>query len=763
MTNLVVTIFEAFEEPRIVSLSEKDKIHYFGRDDSNDIVFKSKIVSGQHGRILYKNNRWIIEDKEAYREKGSKNGLIYNGYSIVSRVISDGDFFRIDDGIETKPSGVLLLFSYSEKGNTWKTVSFNEKYELSIGRDISCDIVIPFSSASKIHARIVKSDDGAYIVDNDSTNGILINGKRVLGKKELHEKDIITISSAKIIYTSRQIRYCLNEKGVSLVAENLVVERNGKKGNRIITCNHTSLAINPGELIGIVGGSGAGKSTVLNCMSGYLKPNKGNVFVNGIDLYKNYDDIKQSFGYVPQADIVFGNLSLKDSLFYSARLRLPKDTSKNEIENIVRKVIRIVELNGFEDKIISQMSGGQRKRASIAVELLSDPSLLFLDEPASGLDPGTERSLMQTLRSMADNGKTIVMITHSTLQLELCDKIIFLGRGGNLCYFGNINNAKEFFNINNIVDVYAILNEKSDVYKNKYDEFNSIDRRIIEEQKSEKTKQKKKYKSQLITLCERYLKLITNDFSKVISLAIQAPVLIFLISLVADGEQFKQYEITKSLFFVLACSGFWIGMLNAIQEICKEREIVKREFMTGLSLADYIISKFLILAIIGMIQSIILVCGFWFLIGLPEKGLVLQSGIEIFVTTFLTILASIAIGLFVSSVVKNADKAMIYVPILLMIQILFSGLIFKLEGIVESLSWFTTCRWSMEGYGTVANLNALELKLQTEGILIPHDAEYFFDYTKEHLIFSWLMLGCFAIGFTMLARISMEHLKREQA
>ena len=193
----------------------------------------------------------------------------------------------------------------------------------------------------------------------------------------------------------------------------------------------------------IIGGSGAGKSTILNCMCGYLPPDKGEVYINGINLYQNFDLVKKLIGYVPQSDIVYDNLTLHDMLFYTAKLRLPKDTSRNECEVAIDRAINLVELKEKKNSYIKALSGGQKKRASIAVDLLSDPNLLFLDEPTSGLDPGTERNLMYSLRNMADHGKTVILVTHSTLQLKLCDKIVFYGKRRKSLFCRNLRGSSE--------------------------------------------------------------------------------------------------------------------------------------------------------------------------------------------------------------------------------------------------------------------------------------------------------------------------------
>lgn len=185
--------------------------------------------------------------------------------------------------------------------------------------------------------------------------------------------------------------------------------------------------------------------------------------------------------------------------------------------------------------------------------------------------------------------------------------------------------------------------------------------------------------------------------------------------------------------------------------------------MTGLSLTSYVLSKILVLGILCVIQSVLIVGVFSVSVGLPEEGLLTQPFVELFATTFLTAVASTAMGLFVSSLFTNADRAMTVAPILLMPQILFSGLIFKLDGATEMISWFAVCRWSMEGYGTTANLNQLEMRLQQQGIAIVHEAEDFFTFTTEHLLTAWGILGAFIVVFLLMARIVLSTIGKEKS
>lgn len=749
-----LTIVDGYSTPRSIQLATFGKTEIrFGRSNKNDIVLESRAVSAVHGRLLLKNGIWYIEDKELYDNKSSTNGLLYNDVPVKAHAIHDGDFVRIDGGQEHSIEGVLFLFSSSVTSTRWLTFPISGRESVSIGRDTTQDICLPHSSVSKTHAKIVRDRDGCYISDCNSQNGVILNNRHISHKERLHEKDIITITNNKLIFMTTMVFYCCSQEGISVDVNDVVVQR-GKGRKAFLTNRNITFHVNPGELVAIVGGSGAGKSTILNCMCGYLRPTKGAVSINGMDLYQNYSSLKKLVGYVPQSDIVYDNLTLYEMLMYTAKLRLPKDTSEKERDAAINRAISLVELQEKRDSLIKSLSGGQRKRASIAVELVSDPYLLLLDEPASGLDPGTERSLMLSLREMANHGKTVVLVTHSTLQLMLCDKIAFLGNGGYLCFFGTYEDALTFFRTSSIVDIYTKLTEQPQFWSEKFSwarlPIQPIKPSAIEKERS------RHGISQFGALSSRYYKLLIHDNKRCLLLLGQAPLLAVLISLVADGNQFDQYEMTKSLLFALSCAAFWVGMLNAIQEICKERTIVKREYMTGLSLNSYLSSKILVLSGLCFVQSLLMVTVLVKVIGIPEESVIFHPFLELLLTTFITTVAATATGLFVSALFSNADRALTIAPILLMPQILFSGLIFKLDGPTEYISWVAVSRWSVEGYGTTANLNDLPLRLQQQGVAIPHEAESFFEFTPDHLLQSWAILAIYTFICLILARIALS-------
>jgi len=769
-TGSLVTVFDGNTTPRTLRLDAFGKgVIQFGRAPGNDIVLTSHLVSGEHGRFVNKGGAWVIEDKAAYKGTPSTNGIIYNNASIISRMVGDGDFIRIDDNVQTVADGVLFVFSSADSNNKWYNLPLNTKPYYTIGRDQGCDVVLPHVSVSKNHARITREAGGYFITDCGSANGIIVNNRRVVGKVRLQEKDVINITNSKLIFSAGVLYYCCYRSGISVDATGIVVKR-GKGRKAFITSNHVSLGVKPGELVAIIGGNGAGKSTILNCMCGYLPPTEGQVYINGVNLYQNFDFLKKLIGYVPQQDIVYDNLTLHDMLMYTAKLRLPKDTSKAEMEAAINRAIEMVELTEKKNSFIKALSGGQRKRASIAVELLSDPNLLFLDEPSSGLDPGTERNLMQSLRKMADNGKTVILVTHSTLQLKMCDKIVFMGKGGNLCFYGSHDEALGFFGVTDIVDVYNMITDNSKLWSKTFEATRERPGKI-RETAAPGAKKKESVGKQLAVISMRYLKLVTNDRQRLLLLLIQAPLLAFLISVVADGNQYKTFSTTQSLLFALSCSAFWVGMLNAIQEICKERTILRREYMTGLSLTAYITSKIIVLGALCCLQSLMIVGVFSSTVGLPEEGIIGSPFMELFISTALTAIAATAMGLFVSSLFSNPDRAMTVAPILLMPQILFSGVIFQLEGSSQILSDLAVCRWSMIGYGVSAKINDLPASFHTDPTTgmefpVPVSAERLDEALEpitSNLTESWLMLAAFVVGFLLLARIVLGKIAKEKS
>ena len=705
----------------------KNKIS-FGSSFNNDIAISSNSVDDHQGYIeITEYGVLISNDSLQVPMIGNDNKIIDDVY------LSEGSFIKILS--KDNQTGIIMIMSINKNLDAWETYTLSSG-SISIGSSGSCDIVLSPAGVAKHHATIHHTSNKTSITDELSLNGVYVNGKTIPQSENipLNNLDIIFIGNTKLILSDNKLIYQIFEKGIQLDAIDIVKDVKIKFKTRQIS-SHVSMSIKPSEFVAFVGGSGAGKSTFMKCISGVDRPTSGTVLLNGENLYENYENLKYNIGYVPQDDIVFSNLTLHDTLQYAAKLRMPDNTSAKERNQRIKEVLDIVSLTDFENSYIRQLSGGQRKRASIAVELLADPNLFFLDEPTSGLDPGTERSIMKTLRKMSQMGKTIILVTHNTLNLHLCDKVAFFGDGGHLCFYGSPQEALDFFEVNDFVDIYTLINENLDYWYNKFEDTREkVIPKEIQPGKSNNIENKKKpFLKQLIILIKRYIKLISNDIQQLLILFAQAPIVAVLLALVTTDDLYKSYDDTKAILFSLGCASIWLGLLNSVQEICKEKVILQKEHMADLKLSAYLLSKFIVQGILAFIQALLLVFIFQKMAGSSEYSILIDSFWDIQLICFLSILSSATMGLFISAFVKNANIAMTIIPLVLVPHLLFSGMLFKLEGVSDFISNFVLCRWTVEGLGTSANLNELTHLVQTINPMIEVEAENYFTFTVEHM------------------------------
>ena len=351
------------------------------------------------------------------------------------------------------------------------------------------------------------------------------------------------------------------------------------------------------------------------------------------------------------------------------------------------------------------------------------------------------------------------MVTHTTQSLDLCDKIIFMGKKGRLAFMGTPEEAKMFFGTESLIEIYNLLEEDTDSWAGQFDRFNPIPEiPQMQEESVEKPKRKSAIK-QLFTLTKRYGELVKNDLPRLGLLMIQPILIAILIKVVASDDVFDIYEPTQQILFTFSCSGIWIGIFNTIQEVCKERAIVKREYMSNLRLTTYILSKYAIQLLISLAQTFIFVGLFTVLMGnLPSSGVKTSCFAEVFITMWLTIYSSSALGLLVSSIMKNGDRAMAVSPFLLIIQLLFSGILFPLKGASEIISYFTVSRWSVEALGNVVDLNGLKHKYQQ----IHYKPDDMFLHNWPHLSHTWLILVAFIVVLAVLSIICLRNVSKDR-
>lgn len=757
----------------------KDRI-LFGSDAAQcDVVIPLPTVSGVHGKIKFSDGQTYIGDM------GSANGMyMYRGQSYERMQPGKyyrknrGDWiFRIDSAHLSKENSVVVILTESTNKSAWQCVPLQEGLT-TIGRDPHNSILMESPGFSRRHAGIIRQNGNYMILDYGSVNGVYVNGRKIDRQAPVAEKDMIQIAGFLFFIVDGKLLYQGAISGVSLRLENISKEvGSGSSRKRIL--NQVFCDIGSNEFVAIIGGSGAGKTTVMNAMSGFDVEISGRVYCNGIDLRRNFGTLKNMIGFVPQQDIIYENLKLRKMLLYTAKMKMPPDTSRSEMEKRIQKVLEMVDLTAHANTYIRKLSGGQKKRASIAVEMLADPGLFFLDEPTSGLDPDTEQSLMHTLAKLSKSeGKTIIMVTHTTQSIHLCDKVIFMGPGGKICYCGPPSEINQYFGKKDLVEVYNELAGNVDNWNGYYlqnymqEHSTSPEGELQDPTKLKKLSAGRRVSTvkQLCVLTSRYMSLILNDLSRLLLLLIQPVAIAFLLILVAQEGTFVNFDDTKSILFALSCSGIWIGLFNTIQEVCKERPILKREYMGNLKLPCYILSKYIVQGLICLLQATLLTTIFLNLLEhLAKGGAIWQShpGVEMWLTMVLTIYASASMGLIVSSLVRNADRAMAFAPFVLIVQLLFSGVLFTLGDGAIVISKITVSRWAMECLGNTANLNALPYKeIETEMgefMKIPADPhEDFFVRTSEHLWHTWELLLLITVLCGIVSVIVLRNLKKDK-
>ena len=698
----------------------------FGSAPDNELVVAppSGTVSGHHGIIVMQGSWCTI------RDTNSSNGLYLNGMRQQEFRIAPGDVVSI--GLPSR-GATRCVIVVGVAGQSWDVFPLAGRQVVRIGRVQGNDLVISDPTVSATHAALQYDGTGWSISDLGSTNGTKVDGRFVTQPIPLYSGSTIGLGNTQAVFLDGCLLLSGSRHGVDVDARNLVRYRKNK-GKTIITTDHISLHIKRGEFVAIVGGSGCGKSTILNELNGSEPADEGSVTLDGTDLYANYKMLKSSIGYVPQEDIVYDNLRLEDMLLYAAKLRMQPDTTAQERQARVDEVIDLLELNHVRQNYIGRLSGGQKKRASIAVELLADPRLLFLDEPTSGLDPGIERKLMQRLSEMAREGRTIILVTHTTLNLHLCDQVVFLGAGGKLAYAGDPLQALPFFGVQDFVEVYPLIDENPEYWEQ---QFAQGPGRAAQQpaQQQPQASEMGKHKSpgffrQFLTLSARYAKILLNDRARLALMVFQAPLLAYLIHIVAGKGVFEICEDTKFYLFALSCAAFWVGIFDSIQEICKENNIFTRECDGGLRIGSYLASKVLVLGVLCLVQTALLVATLIITEGSPTNALI-NPVFELMMSTYITVISAMCLGLLVSALFKSPDKALAMAPILIMPQILFSGIAFELNGITEKVSYAINCRWAIEALGTTSDLNDLDLAIYGEKIVIPAETRVLEDQDIE--------------------------------
>lgn len=477
-------LIDARKTPVMLSLSGEATM---GRDypgSDRDIRICSGIVGRKHGEFVYDNS----SDTYYYIDNNSLNGTFINGIKLQpfnnrgSRAfkLSDGDIIRIDrsDLSHPHPEAVLIIFSRSfEKNEQWNTVDITNCYKITIGRDEKNTIRLADIMTSRLHAQIQNEPGHAVISDCNSQNGVMVNGKRIDRSERIHYNDVIRIANTMLIFTDSSIVY--NNPGER--SGRLTVDIHDQTfGSRTII-KSIAFEADTRDFILILGGSGAGKTTLINAVLGEVKAN-GNVSLDGQSLYDNFKTMKSQVGLVPQFVNLRDNDKVMSTLMDIADIKL-RGYSKKEKQDRIDKILETLGVQGLKNHLIRQLSGGQKKKISVAAQLVGFQKVFILDEPDSGLDPASRIQQMEILSDIADSGKIVMVVSHASeegLNTDSGDyrfsKVLVLAKSvldncGELAFYGDTDEALRFFGINSLKEIIIEINPENEGGKGKSDYY----------------------------------------------------------------------------------------------------------------------------------------------------------------------------------------------------------------------------------------------------------------------------------------------------
>ncbi|WP_084960857.1 FHA domain-containing protein [Thermoactinospora rubra] len=706
-----------------------------------DVVIVDARVSRHHVEIFFQGGRWLL------RDLGSRNGTYLGERRVFEVEVTGGCAVRLggpDHGplVSLEPRALPgtpppapstpgtprpvpdMPVTMTGKpthpglpsGPPQRTLPLGAR--LRVGRAPGNDLPLPDDLlVSRHHAELTRAPHGYVVRDLRSRNGTYVNGHRV-AEASLRPGDTISAGHHRLVFLGDRVAVHDESGAVSLHAEELTV-----RAGRSVLLDRVSLRLDARSLMAVVGPSGAGKSTLLGALTGFRPATEGRVLYEGRDLYACYDDLRHRIGLVPQDDILHKELTVERALAYSAALRFPQDVSRAERQRRIDEVLGQLDLDERRGLRVDRLSGGQRKRTSVALELLTKPSLLVLDEPTSGLDPSLDKEVMNTLRALADDGRTVVVVTHSVLHLSVCDRVLVLCRGGKIGYFGPPGELLGFFGVSEYADVFKMVSEEPDRWAERFRRSPYFARYCgapgrsaahVAQPAPAPPPPKQSLARQFGILARRMAAVIRSDRLAALSM-IGLPIALALMTRVIEGSDGLgvpkgRTEEAGTLLIILIFGAALMGLIGAIREIVKEKPIYRRERAVGLSPAAYLLSKLLVLGVVNVAQAAVFVQ--LSLIGRkpPADPLVLGP-VEIVAVVSLVAFACSVLGLLVSALVSTNEQAMMAMVVLIMAQFVFIGKLIEVVGRagLEQIAWFVPTRWGYAAAAATVDLQRVDV------------------------------------------------------
>jgi len=627
----------------------------------------------------------------------------------------------------------------------------------TIGRATDNDIVIQDVLASRHHAFLIPTPLGTEIRDSHSVNGTFVNGVRV-GSAVLTEGDVVTIGNVDLVFTGdslvRRTEAATRTGGLEVNSVCYTVDH----GKQLL--DHISLTARPGTLTAIIGGSGAGKTTLSRLIVGYTSPTSGMVTFEGHNIHTEYASMRSRIGMVPQDDVVHRQLTVNQALNYAAELRLPPDTSDEERARVVAQVLEELDMTQHADTRVDKLSGGQRKRASVALELLTQPSLLLLDEPTSGLDPALDRQVMLMLRQLADAGRVVLVVTHSVSYLDVCDQILLIAPGGKTAFCGPPDQVEAAMGTRNWADIFAKVGADPDEANRRFKERDQRSERPPSPQSPADLGEppQSNLLRQLSTIARRQVRLVVSDRGYTIFLAV-LPFLIGALSLTVKGphpglgpaDPMGPAPTQPQYIMVLLNIGaVFMGTALTIRDLIGERAIFRREQAVGLSTTAYLLAKIAVFCVFATAQAAVATIIVRLGKGAPtaHPQFFGNSTFSLFVTVAGTCVASAMLGLLLSALAQSNEQIMPLLVVSIMSQLVFSsGMIPVYQRIgLEQLAWLTPARW-----GYAAGASSIDFPSLVKVKQIPLN-DPIWQHSKHIFVFDMAMLTLLSIAYTGFVR-----------
>jgi ABC-type multidrug transport system ATPase subunit/pSer/pThr/pTyr-binding forkhead associated (FHA) protein len=680
-------------------------VTYIGRASDNQIVLDESTVSRHHAKLEWSSGVLYITDLDSA-----------NGTRINKSSIKPGDKYPLKDADAISIGGFLLTVRYlsgqmAHGPPQSRELALQGRSTANIGRQSDNDIVLSHPTVSRKHARVIWNDQvGKHLIEDlHSTNGTFVNGKRVVRPRLLRPGDTIQIGPAQLTYKLEKISAVDQSRDLRLDALGL---------NRLVDhrnlLQNISLSIQPHEFVAIVGASGAGKSTLLHALSGYHPATSGAVLLNGIDLYSNFGAYRSQVGFVPQSNIIHMELTVYEALDYSARLRLPSDMSQMERERRTAEVLDALGLTKCKDQPIHSLSGGEQKRVSIGVELLTEPGLFFLDEATSGLDPGTELEIMTMLRHLSDQGHTVVLVTHATKNVEKCHSVAILAKGGYLAYYGPPKEALGYFGVGDFDEIYGKLKSvPSESAAERYLKSSECQKYLTARLPKGHVGQSARISyvaapgasSKEISSLRQFSILSRRNFSILFRDKVSLMLMLLIPTIIAmldflfwrkglfatDGGD-ARFALMNLFMAAMVCC--LVGALSSMREIVKETDIYRRERMVVLKIMPYVLSKVLLCLLLALYSSAIFILFMELSGGWPPLGIVPT----VYLTMVLSVLGGTLLGLFISALSPNPNVTPLLLLLVLVPQLLFGGIIpaGQVAQPGKLIGYATTTKWTFE-------------------------------------------------------------------